>query len=273
MGGTPTALLIALSLPPATPAGQVDLFTRGVLDAARPFRTRLAGGDTTASPNGSGVTICVTALGEIERGRALTRSGAEPGDLIFVSGTLGDSAGGLDLLSRGTRCAPGRYRTEPVKEKPERSLVRRHLHPVPRGGLGRALAQGRLATAAIDISDGLMADLGHVAEESGVSAVVEIPRLPVSHALRAIPRLAARAPLLAATVGEDYELLFTARPEHSGKIERLARKCRVPVVPIGEVGPRRSGTPRVRAVDARGRTIRFENLGYEHFRTDVRGGR
>ncbi|MBI3392676.1 MAG: thiamine-phosphate kinase, partial [Nitrospirae bacterium] len=273
MGGTPTALLIALSLPPSTPAGRVDLFYRGVLDAARPFSARLAGGDTTASLPDQGVVVCVTALGEIERGRALTRSGAEPGDLIFVSGTLGDAAGGLELLTHGTRFTPGRYRTEPVKEKPERSLVRKHLHPVPRVALGRALAQGRLASAAIDVSDGLLADLGHIAEESGAAAVVETAKLPVSPALRGVPRLGAKVESLAAAGGEDYELLFTARPEHAGKIERLARKCRVSVAPIGKVGPRRSGTPRVQAVDARGRTIRFEDLGYEHFRTDVRTGR
>lgn len=273
MGGTPTALLIALSLPPSTPAGRVDLFYRGVLDAARPFSARLAGGDTTASLPDQGVVVCVTALGEIERGRALTRSGAEPGDLIFVSGTLGDAAGGLELLTHGTRFTPGRYRTEPVKEKPERSLVRKHLHPVPRVALGRALAQGRFASAAIDVSDGLLADLGHIAEESGAAAVVETAKLPVSPALRGVPRLGAKVESLAAAGGEDYELLFTARPEHAGKIERLARKCRVSVAPIGKVGPRRSGTPRVQAVDARGRTIRFEDLGYEHFRTDVRTGR
>lgn len=273
MGGTPTALLIALSLPSGTPTAEMDRFYRGVLDAARPFKAPLAGGDTTASPKGRGVTVCVTALGEIERGRALTRSGAEPGDLIFVSGTLGGSAGGLDLLSRGTRCAPGQYRTEHVTEEPERSLVRKHLHPVPPVALGRALAKRRLATAAIDVSDGLLADLGHIADESGVSAVVEIPRLPVSPAIRAIPDLAERAVRLSATGGEDYELLFAARPEHTGKIEQLARKCGVPVTAIGRVGRPRPGKPCVRAIDARGRTIRFENLGYEHFRTDVRGGR
>jgi len=194
MGGSPLGVFLALSLPEALGATWTEEFLRGFLDISREYAFPLLGGDTTASPDR--ISICVTVLGQCPKGASLKRSGAKPGDLICVTGTLGDSAAGLELLLSGNSEGP---------------LVEKHLLPRPRIAEGEAL-RGK-AGAMMDISDGVASDLRHILEESGVGAELESSRLPLSDAFREFCRREGKDPVrLALCGGEDYELLFTISP-------------------------------------------------------------
>jgi thiamine-monophosphate kinase len=181
-------------------------------------------------------------VGAVPRGRVLRRGGARPGDALLVSGTLGDAALGL-----GPRAA-------------ERSLVRRQRRPVPRVALGRALAG--VASAAIDLSDGLVQDLGHVCAASGTGAVVHAGRLPLSPAYRRRAAALARPLDAALAGGEDYELLVAVPPARLRRALAAARAVRVPLTAIGEVT--RAGG--VRVLDARGRPYALRTRGHDHLR-------
>lgn len=254
MGGRPLAAFLGLGLPRGFPAPDLAEVLRGLLDLARATGVRLAGGDTTRSR--SGLVLSVTVVGVAARGGAVRRAGARPGDVIYVTGTLGDSALGLALLSRGRRL--GRARGA------EARLLRRHLEPTPRLVEGTAVGERRLASAMIDLSDGLAADLGHVCEASGVGARVDLARLPRSAAYRALaPRLAPADPLAPAVGGgEDYELLFTVPPERVAALERAARRWPARPTAIGEVRPAREGLV---LVGEDGRPYTPPRAGFVHF--------
>ncbi len=250
MGATPRWVTLALALPAADDRWNswVKNFSRGFMALARRFDVDLIGGDTTRGP----LNICVQIMGEAPHGTALRRDGARAGDDIWVSGTLGDAALALAALKRRIALKPA-----------ERAQCATRLHaPVPRVALGLALRG--LANSAIDVSDGLLADLGHILECSGVAAEIELAAVPMSAVLkRYLNRVAACSALLAG--GDDYELCFTAPRAARKKIERLERGTGVRVTRIGEVRSHGRGKPRliVRAPD--GTLLRVVRGGYDHF--------
>ncbi len=247
MGGVPRFCLTALGIPRRTAAEHVTEFYRGFNALLKKHKTSLVGGDTSSSLHG--LFISVTALGGVEPGKMVSRSGARPGDRIFVTGTLGDSAAGLELLQNNVRREAGGVRR----------LIQKHLRPVPRVAEGREIALSGCASAMIDVSDGLASDLGHLCERSGVGAVVHSENLPLSASLRKNnDRL--RRPLLqyALSGGEDYELLFTVPPAAVKKLRSLRMS-------LSEVGMVTSGKS-VFLTGDKGRTKLLPASGYDHFR-------
>jgi thiamine-monophosphate kinase len=233
MGGAPRFALVSLALAQSTPRAWIEQFFEGLLALAKRFRVQVVGGDTATVHESTLVDVVVA--GEIEPGLALRRSAARPGDALFVSGRLGLSALGLALLRSGHRLHPPVSKTtrEPAasaRHALEREAIRAHLYPEPRCALGRFLATRRLASAAIDVSDGFSTDLGHLARASGVGAQVLAARLPSPKTLSETRR----DPLqLALHGGEDYELLFTVRP---GKVSKVPRRFdKVALHQVGEI--------------------------------------
>ncbi len=241
MGGRPKFALLGLALRRGMAKDDVTKFFLGFGAAAREHRTELIGGDISTSAK---MSISVTVVGEGKN--PVRRSGARPGDYIFVSGTLGDAAAGLELLKKGYKL--GRNRRADV-------LLRAFLDPVPELSLGLALSARRAATAMIDISDGLSVDLFHLSEESRVGAEVYLARLPLSPDLLSFVK---KPEGLALHGGEDYKLLFTVNPENLGIIERLQKKHKV--YWIGET-KRKSG---IFLTDEKGKKRPLEIRGFEH---------
>jgi len=266
MGGRPRFYLVSAALRPRMRLEELEGFYRGLESACRPFGVRLIGGDTTSSfgsscgsPYGSSaggstgpLVISVTIIGEAYPGRAVKRTGAKVGDDIYVTGSLGDSACGLAILkARGTEGL----------NKDETRLAARHLRPSPRIRAGRLLGEARLASAMIDISDGLSSDLGHILEQSGVGAVVYKDRLPISGDLMQTAGIK-KAVQFALHGGEDYELLFTARPSCRKKIAALQEKAGVSFTSIGNI----TAEDGALLVDEKGQGRALRPSGYEHFR-------
>ena len=247
MGANPRWATLALALP-SVDAHWLTAFSSGFMALARRFGVDLVGGDTTRGP----LNICVQIMGEAPRGSALRRDGARVGDDIWISGTLGDAALGLAALKR-------RIRLKPVELA---HCLLKLQRPQPRVQLGLALRN--VANSAIDISDGLLADLGHVLERSQVAAEVELAALPASPVLqRYIDRVPACAAMLAG--GDDYELCFTASRRAREAILRIGHRARVRLTRIGIVTSPARGAPRliVRAPD--GTPLRVVRGGYDHF--------
>ena len=243
MGADPLGYLLAVIRPRDLGEAWFTAFCEGLAEDQREYRVGLLGGDTTSTPGP--LTLSLTAVGSVPEGQALRRSGARPGDDLWVSGTLGDGALGLRVLQQRLGAGPAATTF----------LVDRYRCPQPRVALGRALRG--LATAALDISDGLLADLGHIAEASAVGAVVEAARLPLSAAATGLDG----ALEAALTGGDDYELLFTAPPERVQRIGRLAGEVHLPLTRIGRIEP---GTG-VRALDPDGLELPLERRGWTHF--------
>ena len=247
MGATPRWATLALALPAADPRWLAD-FSRGFTALARRFGVDLIGGDTTRGP----LNICVQILGEAPRGAALRRDGARPGDDIWVSGVLGDAALALAALMRRIQLEPAEF---------ARCLARLN-RPQPRIALGLALRA--VAHSAIDISDGLCADLGHILERSGIAAEIELTALPASTVLRKyLDRRVARAALLAG--GDDYELCFTAPRRARERVVLSGRRAGVAVTRIGRIQARVRGAPRLIVRGADGAALRLERGGFDHF--------
>lgn len=245
MGGEPRDFLLSLAIPSGLSVEFLDRFTEGMLSLAQEHGVSLVGGDTCRSP--AGLVISVTLHGEQVPERIVRRSGARPGDRVFVTGTVGDSALGLELLRRGIR---------------DGWAVTRHLDPSPRVAFGRALAEAGLATAMIDVSDGILADLGHILEHSGGSAQVEADRLPLSLFFREkAPQVAPVPAVLALTGGEDYELLFTVAVGREEEVAALCRSCGLAATAIGKVTPGAG----IRVVNGAGRELPISRGGYNHF--------
>jgi thiamine-monophosphate kinase len=255
MGGRPTAFLVGLAVPGRTSVRAVDEIYRGMLSLARRHRVALIGGDTSASPRG--MLIAVTVLGEVEPGRAVTRSGARVGFRIYVTGTLGDSRAGLEILKRQKK----KKRSQPPAG--ESYLIRRHFFPAPRVTFGRLLGRRGWATAMIDLSDGLASDLRHLCEAGGVGARLELDRLPVSAALAAYARRRGRSATdYALRGGEDFELLFTVREKNAAAVEAAAKRMALSVTPVGAIVPSRRG---ITVMGRGGREVPLTLRGYEHF--------
>jgi thiamine-monophosphate kinase len=237
MGARPLWALVALATPPAADPGRLVRIGRGIATCARRHGISVVGGNVTAARE---LSLTVTVLGAVRRGRALLRSGARPGDLLVVSGTLGDA-------SLGTR--PGSAE----------GLRARQRRPRPRLALGRA-AVG-IARAAVDLSDGLLQDLGHLCAASGVGARVEVDQLPLSAAYRAATRRSPDPFLGALSGGEDYELLLAVPPSRIEALRDAARRVRTPVKVVGALEARRG----VRVVRG-GRLLHPLRAGHDHLR-------
>jgi len=237
MGAQPRWALLAAVLPAPT-ADWIEAFARGFFACAESHGIDLIGGDTTRGPR----AFCVTILGEAPAGRALRRNGAKAGDSIWVSGKPGRAALGLAHLQGSTKLA------EPALNECLAALHR----PQPRVALGLALRG--IASAAIDVSDGLLADLGHILEQSKLAARLQIPNLPAAGLERDC--------LLAG--GDDYELLFTAAPGSDSDIKALAGKLELPLTRIGEIVAGPSGE--LVLCDDGGNVITPATRGYDHFK-------
>lgn len=249
MGGTPKYFVISIGLPKNLSVSFVSSFYRGLTQEAKRFRVELIGGDTSLSQK---IVVNICLLGEGRKRNLLFRKGARVGDDLFVSGTLGDSALGLKILKekRNIRGAEG--------------VAKRHLSPCPRVELGQAIARDRLATAMIDVSDGLLIDTSHLLEESGVGARVWENRIPLSRLYQKWIRSFSKDPFqFALSGGEDYELLFTAPCAMEKRISSLARSLKVAITRIGEILPKKEG---LHVVKTDGKDYSPSNLGFDHFR-------
>jgi len=251
MGGEPRYALLALALPPTLTVADVDALYDGLEDVGGRYGVTVVGGDTCAAPGG--IVLTVTLLGAVD-GAPLRRSGARPGDLVLVTGTLGASAAGLEVLEHGRAGVPA---------EAAETVVRAHRLPVPRVAEGRLVHELGGATAMIDVSDGLATDLGHIARESGVGAVVRLGAVPVDAATRAVAAARGADPTRwALSGGEDYELLFTVVPGRAAGIAAaVTARTGTSVHVIGEITSPGAG---VRFVDAAGTALPVEP-GFEHF--------
>lgn len=260
MGAVPRYLLTALAIPRRFKSASVFAIYDGLMEACRLHDVALIGGDTSASR--AGLFLGITLIGDTAAGRALFRHGADVGDHIYVTGTLGDSLAGFRLLNE-RRSSRSNRRSLSLSAADRRALIERHLRPSARVKEGRWLNQERLASAAIDLSDGLSGDLRHICEESGVGAEIDGGALPISASCQAYAESRRLSPVdLAVAGGEDYELLFTASPRMHATIERQARARGFQVTRIGTVRHRRFGI-RIRDVD--GITRPMPVASYEHF--------
>ncbi|MBZ5681396.1 MAG: thiamine-phosphate kinase [Acidobacteriia bacterium] len=241
MGGEPIAAFLSLALPRDLPQSWVGRFVRSLISLAEQFGVTLAGGDTAESPNG--ILADIIVVGTVPKGKSVLRSGARPGDRIYISGELGGSAAAVWQM----------------RKKPKRKLnprdYRRHFFPEPRIELGRILREKGLASAMIDTSDGLSTDLAHICEESGVGAEIEaelIPRASVGKPAREVDLK------FALHGGEDYELLFTAAP----KKRVPSRIAGIPITYIGHI----TREKKIFLMNRNQIGYELEPRGWEHFR-------
>ena len=244
MGGIPRYALVALSLPEKTEVADVTALYQGMIELARQFKVAIAGGNISRSPV---VSITITVLGISSNKAILKRSAARPGDTIAVTGYPGGAAAGLEML------------TKKLKFKPPaaRYFKNAFLHPLPRIVEGQLLVKHGI-TAAIDISDGLLADLRHICEASHVGARVITDLLPVRDMVKA--NFKEKALALALGGGEDYELLFTGS---AGVIKEVKDELRCPVTVIGEITESEPG--KISLVDAAGSPVKIGRTGWAHF--------
>jgi thiamine-monophosphate kinase len=246
-GGIPRAMLVSLAIAPEAELASVQSLYKGMLEQAQAFKVALVGGDTS---QGDRLLISITLIGEAEEAKIVYRAGARKGDLIFVTGTLGDAALGLRQLKQGKR---------------EGVLIQRHLTPVPRVKEGQAIAQQGLATAMIDISDGLVADLGHILEASQVGAEIRLSGLPLSEEYRKEVKAYSPDPYaLALAGGEDYELLFTAAPAKEKAVAKLAQELGIPITSIGKIVDVAQG---VKIYTEDGKEYPIAQKGHDHFKS------
>lgn len=247
MGGTPVAVFLSLALPLDLPQRWVDGFIRGLTSMTQRHGAALAGGDTARSPGGIFADIIV--VGTVPRGKAILRSGARPGDRIFVSGELGGSLAAIDEMQKRQSTVNARH-------------YRRHFYPEPRIELGRALRETGLASAMIDTSDGLSTDLAHLCEESRVGAEITAAALPLARVGSPMRQVGLEEALHG---GEDYELLFTVRPvaPASRRRERIPETLTgVRLTEIGRITAKRGMFLR----NPDGKIQKLSPHGWEHFR-------
>ncbi|MHB8067113.1 MAG: thiamine-phosphate kinase [Desulfobaccales bacterium] len=254
MGGEPLYILLSLGWPrDRDVAGALALGT-GLAQAAKEYGVAVIGGDTVASP--AGVVITLTLLGRVPRDEMLQRRGAGVGDRVFVTGPLGEAAAGLEILKRGLS----------LDAESQAALHSAHLDPRPQLQAGRVLARAKLATALIDLSDGVATDLGHVCLASGVGAHIASATAPVSSRVKTVAAYLGLDPLdLALKGGEDYQLLFTSPPEKAPALfQAFAQAGLPPPLPLGEI------------IDSAGVFLEtaegekeITGQGFDHFRLDL----
>ena len=246
MGGAPRCFLLSLAIPWSHTGRWLDQFLSGLRRASRKFRCALAGGDTTRRNT---ILINVTVVGEVHAGPALLRSGARPGDLIYVSGWLGEADIGLQFLKRSKR---------PANTKDRR--LRKHLYPEPRLALGQWLAEKRLASAMMDLSDGLSSDLPRLCFASGAGAYIKSSHVPLAQGATQARKLGLNPLRLALHGGDDYELLVTVPPQKRRLVPRTFRG--LPLTPIGVI----TGEKRMVVADKLGRKHPLDPGGWDPFR-------
>lgn len=239
MGATPAWVLLALTLPKAD-EHWLEAFSRGFFDLAKRHQLALVGGNVARGP----LNVTITAQGLVPEGQALTRTGARVGDLIYVTGNPGEAAAGLILLQE--------------KGDVKNPCVRRFTHPEPRIAAGQALRG--LASACIDVSDGLLADLGHLLDARGFGAKIGLEELPLSKDLLGLHGLE-EARGLALTGGDDYELCFMVHVDRAGEAERRVQEVGCTATCIGAV----EGMRLIECVDGAGRRHEYPVPGYRHF--------
>jgi thiamine-monophosphate kinase len=258
MGAQPRWALLTLGVPEAKWDRRfLDQFYDGFYELAAKHGVVLVGGDVSRTT--SGLVIDSIMVGETARGRAILRSGAAPGDLIFVTGELGGANAGLQLLASGARLPNRALRA--ANPGTREMLMLRHLRPEPRTNWGIHLGKERLASAAIDLSDGLSSDLVHLCAESGVGAELDESLIPIDRSISSSDQRTSDALNMALNGGEDFELLFTVSPRKAAKlpksIDGIAATC------IGRITP---GAERVRLLARDGTARPLAPGGYQHFR-------
>ncbi|HET7151382.1 MAG TPA: thiamine-phosphate kinase [Candidatus Acidoferrum sp.] len=246
MGGVPRCFLLSLAIPSSHTGRWLDQFLSGLRRASRKFRCALAGGDTTRR---SQILMNITVIGEVRTGFATLRSGARPGDLIYVSGWLGEADIGLQFLKRSK---------QPASTKDRR--LRKHLYPEPRLTLGQWLAEKRLASAMMDLSDGLSSDLPRLCFASGAGAYIESSHVPLAQGAVQARKSGLNPLRLAVHGGDDYELLFTVPPQKKRLVPRTFRGF--PLTPIGVI----TADKRIVVVDKQGRKESLDPGGWDPFR-------
>lgn len=250
MGGRPRWSLVSLGVPAKLWRTKFkEQFYRGYLSLADQFGVTLVGGDLSRTPEK--VVVDSIMLGEAARGRSIKRSGAQAGDAVFVTGTLGGSAGGLKLLAE--------IKSSQKKQASYRALIAKHLLPTPRVDWGLLLSKHKLASAMIDLSDGISSDLHHLCRDSGVGARIDSSLLPLHPNLPLAAQNYDESLALALDGGEDYELLFTV---HSRQLSRLPAELNgVPVTRIGEITENQKGVK----IKIGGKWKTLKAAGYRHF--------
>lgn len=250
MGGTPRFYLVSIGLPGDMRAKCAEQIYAGMRECAATFGVELIGGDTVRSTGG--LTLSLTAIGETRKDAAILRRTARAGDVIYVTGTLGAAALGLACLNNG-ECEGDADR-----------FINRHKGPTPRVEAAQALSKAGVATAMIDLSDGLVGDLGHVADASGVGYRIELLGIPVENGFRALARrIGVNPEELMLAGGEDYELLFTVRPAHADAFDQnVAPDLGLPASRIGVIVAEKH---RREIVDADGKFFVPEIRGFDHF--------
>jgi thiamine-monophosphate kinase len=252
MGGQPQVALVSLALPADTEVAWMEDLYRGLREEADRYGTVVVGGNMARSPGGVFIDVCV--LGRVRREHLLLRSGARPEDRVLVTGQLGQAGAGLKLLlDPDLRVAPS-----------ERDVLLTHLlTPIPRVIEATVIAHSKLATAMIDVSDGLSSDVGHICERSQVGVRIWAEWLPISAAVRHVAELTSTPPWqLALAAGEDYELCFTAPPEAVEELIAAVAETGTPVTMVGEILPARQDR---RLVLPDGQEVPLEPSGWQHF--------
>jgi thiamine-monophosphate kinase len=260
MGAVPRFLLVSIAIPSSLRTTDILALYEGLMTACRAYKVRLIGGDTSASQHG--LFLSITLLGTTKRRKVLLRKGARIGDSLYVTGTLGDSLAGLQLLSNSHAQGTGTSRLRPADRK---FLINRHLRPTARVREGQWLNQTGVVTSAIDVSDGLSGDLRHICNASHVGAEIDVSRLPLSPACQSYATSTKQDPVaLALAGGEDYELLFTVPETHRARLERAASRRNFTLTRIGHICAASLGIHRLLG---NGRREPLPALSYEHFRT------
>jgi thiamine-monophosphate kinase len=261
MGARPRWALLSLGVPEAVWNSEfLDSFYNGFFKLAARYGVTLIGGDVSRTPDK--VVIDSILIGETPKAGAVFRSGAQPGDHIFVTGFLGDAAAGLRLIERGAQLQQLSQEAKTDEARRLDYLLLRHLQPEPRVGWGLLLGEQQLATAMIDISDGLSSDLNHLCAESKVGALIDAAGIPIDPLVTEITGRRALDPLmLALHGGEDFELLFTVKPELLAKLPK-----RVDGVSLTRIGEIKNETYGVRISEG-SRTWELEPGGWKHFET------
>ncbi len=249
MGAVPAAYTLTIALTEITPDGWINDFSRGLSEDQNRFGLSLIGGDTVAA-GGSNKWFSITMFGHVKSGTALRRNGAYPGDTVFVSGTIGDAMIGYQI---------GRGRFLGIDKDASEFLQGRHSLPSPRLNLGQKLHG--IAHSAIDVSDGLIADLGHVCDQSGAGADIQAALVPQSDAATMALLHDPEFADLRLIWGDDYELVFTADPSAQADVQALAKELGIPLTAIGTI----TREPGVRVFDAKGTQIPFAKSGFQHF--------
>lgn len=253
-GATPLAYLMTLALPEAPERAWLRAFSSGLRRAQELFDCHLAGGDTDRTPNE--LSVVIAAFGTVPEGNIVRRSGARPGDLVYVSGTIGDATLGLKLrreASLGQRCG--------LEKAARDHLDARFRMPVPPIGITTVVRS--CACAAMDISDGLVKDFSRLCRASGVGGIIEAARVPISSPARTVIDGGGATLVDLLTGGEDYEVLAAVRPDRAEEFERQAKAARTQVTPIGSIAQVDEG---IAVIDAAGLPMHIAKTGWDHFR-------